>query len=63
MPSGSFHEGAGSAPPTEAERRVIDEIARRRDELIDLITDLVGFNTTTRAYDTEPARDEAALQQ
>jgi acetylornithine deacetylase len=48
---------------TESEHRVIDEIAHRRDELIGLTTDLIGFDTTTRMYDSEPARDEAALQE
>jgi acetylornithine deacetylase len=61
--NGSFHEGSAHAPLTGAERRVVDEIAHRRDELIALTSDLIGFDTTTRAYDSEPARDEAALQE
>jgi len=44
-----------------AERRVVDEIAGRRDELIGLLTDLIAFDTTAREVD-DPPRDEAALQ-
>ena len=50
-------DGALSA----AERRVVEEIAGRRDELIGLLTDLIGFDTTAREVD-DPPRDEAALQ-
>ncbi len=47
---------------TENERRVVDEIARRRDELVTLTCDLIGFDTTTRGHNDDPPRDEAALQ-
>ncbi len=63
MSSRSSHESASPAQLTESEQRVIDEIAHRRDELIGLTCDLIGFDTTTRTYDSEPARDEAALQE
>ena len=47
---------------TDIERRVTEEIAGRSDELVALATDLIGFDTTARAYPAEPARDEARLQ-
>jgi acetylornithine deacetylase len=40
----------------------MDEIARRRDELITLASDLIGFDTTARQQNDDPPRDEAALQ-
>jgi acetylornithine deacetylase len=46
--------------PTRA-GRVVAEIADRRDELISLAADLIGFDTTAREPG-EPAREEAALQ-
>ncbi|MBD0290684.1 MAG: ArgE/DapE family deacylase [Thermoleophilia bacterium] len=48
---------------TEAERRVLEEIARRKEDLVRLLADLVAFDTTARAAPDEPARDEAALQE
>jgi acetylornithine deacetylase len=46
---------------TPVERRVTDEVARRRDDLCELLRDLVAFDT--RAPDPGYApRDEAALQ-
>lgn len=48
---------------TEFEQRIVDEIAKRRDELVALASDLIGFDTTARAYQAEPARDEADLQE
>ena len=56
------HPETNDVPLSEAERRIVDEIERRRDELITLACDLVNFDTTTRAYPDEPAREEAALQ-
>ena len=50
--------GAALSP---LERRVTEEVARRRDELVALLCELVGFDT--RAPDAESgSRDEAALQ-
>jgi acetylornithine deacetylase len=40
----------------------MDEIAQRRDELVTLASDLIGFDTTAREHNDDPARDEAALQ-
>ena len=44
------------------EQRVVEAVAAGRDELVDLLSDLIGFDTTARALG-DPARDEAALQQ
>ena len=46
-------------PPTEAERRVLDAVAARRDDLVALASELIGFDTTAG---DEP-REEAALQE
>ena len=46
---------------TELERRAAAEIERRADELVALTADLVGFDTTARS-ESDPPRDEAALQ-
>ncbi len=48
--------------PTESERRIMEEIAGRREELVALASDLIAFDTTARERDDDPARDEAALQ-
>ncbi len=53
---------ADNQPPTEIERRVMDEISQRRDELVALASDLIGFDTTAREHNDDPACDEAALQ-
>jgi acetylornithine deacetylase len=47
---------------TVGERRAVDEIERRADDLIALAGDLVRFDTTAREQGA-PARDEAALQE
>jgi acetylornithine deacetylase len=47
---------------TGLERRVADEIERREDELVSLLSDLIAFDTTARDELNAPARDEAALQ-
>jgi acetylornithine deacetylase len=46
-----------------AQTRVIAAIDERSDELVGLVGELIGFDTTTRGEPDEPARDEAALQQ
>jgi acetylornithine deacetylase len=48
---------------TESEGRIMDEIAVRREELVALASDLIGFNTTTREHNDDPPREEAALQE
>ncbi len=49
-------------PLTQGEQRVCDEIAARGDDLVGLVSALVGFDTTAREVG-EPAREEAALQE
>jgi acetylornithine deacetylase len=44
-----------------AERRVCDDIAARREELVELASRLIAFDTTARDVG-DPPRDEAALQ-
>ena len=44
------------------ERRLVDGIAARSDEIVALLCDLIRFDTTSRSAPDEPARDEAALQ-
>ncbi len=58
-----------SIPPTAREpalapheRALVDEVAARRDEVVALACELIGFDTTSRATAAQPARDEAALQ-
>jgi acetylornithine deacetylase len=47
---------------SEVERRLVDEIAERRDDLVALASDLIAFDTTAR-HVGDPPRDEMALQQ
>lgn len=44
------------------EREIVADIARREDELVELATTLIAFDTTARAVG-DPARDERALQE
>lgn len=44
------------------ERAVCDDIERRRDELVALLSQLISFDTTVRAHPDAAARDEARLQ-
>jgi len=46
---------------SELERRVCDHIAQREDELVELLSTLIGFNTVTHTPGGTP-REEAALQ-
>jgi acetylornithine deacetylase len=39
-----------------------DAVAERREELVALACELIGYDTTSRAQPDAPARDEAALQ-
>ena len=47
---------------SELEQRVAGEIARRADELVELASALIRFDTEAREPD-DPAREEAALQE
>jgi acetylornithine deacetylase len=46
----------------ELERRLVDEIAERRDELVDLASDMIAFDTTARRVG-DPPREETAMQE
>ncbi len=48
-------------PLTDLEQRVCKEIESRRDELVRLASDLIGFDTTAREPD-DPPRQEQELQ-
>lgn len=64
MESNPAHaSGADDRGLTASERRVMDEIARCRDDLVALASALIGFDTTARENNDEPPRDEAALQE
>jgi acetylornithine deacetylase len=47
---------------TDLERGVADAIAASRDAIVELASDLIRLDTTSRGAPDEPARDEAALQ-
>lgn len=49
-------------PLTELEQRVAEEILRRREELVELATDLIRFDTSAREPRDAP-RDERPLQE
>jgi acetylornithine deacetylase len=49
-------------PLSDRERHIADEIEARRSDLVQLTSELVGFDTTAR-NPQDPPRDEAALQQ
>jgi acetylornithine deacetylase len=46
----------------DLERRVVERIEAGRDELVELASDLIAFDTTARSVD-DPPRKEAALQE
>jgi len=46
----------------DLERRVVERIEAGRDELVELTSHLIAFDTTARAVD-DPPREEAALQE
>ncbi len=47
---------------SDDETRIVEAIGRRRDELVALASDLIGFDTTAREV-ADPPRDEVALQE
>ena len=50
-----------SSPTVTLEQRILDEVAAGREELVELTSALIGFDTTAREPD-DPARAEADLQ-
>src|SRR5262249_1914128 len=55
------NERDGAVRLAERERRIVEDIAGRRDDLVALAATLIGFDTSVHPLDTPP-RDEAALQ-
>src|SRR3954463_5733529 len=45
------------------ERRLMDAVAERRDDVVALACELIGYDTTSRSDPGAPAREEAALQE
>jgi acetylornithine deacetylase len=45
------------------EQALVDRVAARRDDIVALLCELIGYDTTSRGSVEDPARDEAALQQ
>ena len=58
----ALRRGDGSARVSD-EARVVAAVEERSDELVDLLGELIRFDTTTRGEPDGPARDEAALQE
>lgn len=56
------HQRTAHLPLSDREASVVEELARRRDEIVELATTLIGFDTTAREVG-EPARQETELQQ
>src|SRR3954451_12821983 len=44
------------------EQALVDRVAARREDLVDLACRLIAFDTTSRSGTDDPARDEVALQ-
>src|SRR6202008_747512 len=51
-----------SAELTSDERALVERIAARRDDIVALACELIGFDTTSRAHPAMPARQERGLQ-
>ncbi len=47
---------------TADEQALVDRIATRRDDIVRLTCELIGYDTTSRTEPNMPAREEAALQ-
>lgn len=47
---------------TDAERVIVESIAERRDEIVELACELIRFDTTSRSTPEMPAHQEAELQ-
>jgi len=47
---------------TADEQRLVDTVAARRDDIVALLRELIGYDTTSRGRPDQPARDEAKLQ-
>src|SRR3954471_2606417 len=54
--------GGERAGKSVDDRSLMEAVAERRDDLVALLRELIGYDTTSRSEPDEPARDEAALQ-
>src|SRR3954453_8027100 len=55
--------GRGGGAGLEVEERcLIDAVAERRDAVVALLCELIGYDTTSRSDPAAPAREEAAFQ-
>src|SRR3954447_22151138 len=54
-------QGAGAGLEVD-ERWLIDAVAERRDAVVALLCELIGYDTTSRSDPAAPAREEAAFQ-
>jgi acetylornithine deacetylase len=61
VPAASSVVASRAVALTRAERAICDEIARREQDVVELTSALVGFDTTARG-NGDPPREEAALQ-
>src|SRR3954452_10349350 len=52
----------GEAVLDADEQRLVARVSKRRDDLVALTRELIGYDTTSRSAPDEPAREEAALQ-
>ena len=62
MSAGDRASAGDAAALDAAEQGLVDRVAERRDELVALVCELIGYDTTSRSSPDEPAREEAALQ-
>ena len=56
-------EGLDQGTLDADEQALVDRVEERRDDLVALACELIGYDTTSRSENDEPAREEAALQQ
>src|SRR4051812_20617292 len=54
--------GGERAGQSVDDRSLMEAVAERRDDLVALLRELIGYDTTSRSEPGAPARDEAALQ-
>jgi acetylornithine deacetylase len=56
-------EAPMTTPLSSREKKVVELAREARDELVDLVAELVALDTTARMVDDDPPRDEVRLQQ
>lgn len=61
---GESRAGPLDRPSLDAdEQALVDAVAARRDDIVALACELIGYDTTSRSGPDDPPRDEAPLQQ